>query len=50
MTTTQTTATLDIDLLPEELYDMLLAEFRAQHGEGVSFTDWQITATAQTEE
>lgn len=34
---------LDIDLIPEDLYRLLLEEFRNQFGEGV-YGVWEITA------
>ena len=50
MTTTQTTVSLDIDQLPECLYDLLLEEFQAQHGTKGRFVNWRITAIKETEE
>lgn len=50
MTATQTTVSLDIDQLPDELYDLLLVEFRAQYGIDGDFVNWRITATKETEE
>ena len=53
-TTNQTTklipVTLDIDELPEDLYDLLLTEFRIQHGSKGTYTGWKITATKEVEE
>ena len=36
---------LDIDKIPQELYDLLLEEMRVQFGKAV-YTDWVITAVA----
>lgn len=41
-----TLVALDIDLIPESLYDALLAEFIRQHGEAC-FVDWCITASKE---
>ena len=34
---------LDIDLIPEDLYRLLLEEFRRQFGEA-DYSEWEITA------
>jgi hypothetical protein len=36
---------LDISDISEELYDLLLAEFSRQHGYGLRFDNWEISAT-----
>lgn len=41
------TVTLDIDQLPELLYDYLLEEFQAQHGFDGVYVEWRITAVKQ---
>ena len=48
MTTKTIPVILDIDELPNNLYEMLLKEFRFQHGNG-TFTNWKITADKETE-
>jgi len=35
---------LNIDSIPDELYDALLEEFRNQFGDSVRFDDWEISA------
>lgn len=40
---------LDINTIPEELYDLLLAEFQAQHGFDGSYFEWSVSATKERE-
>ena len=35
---------LNIDDISEELYDMLLAEFRKQFGREFDYTEWNLNA------
>ena len=49
MTTKTIPVTLDIDEMPNNLYEMLLKEFRFQHGENGTFTNWKITADKEAE-
>ncbi len=44
------TVTLDIDQLPELLYDYLLEEFQTQHGFDGAYVEWKITAVKQLAE
>ena len=41
---------LDIDEIPEDLYDLLLSEFQIQHGSRGTYTNWRITATKEVEQ
>jgi len=41
--TVQLVKRLNIDCIPSELYDMLVDEFKRQHGEGI-YDEWNITA------
>ena len=41
---------LDIDLIPKELYQLLLKEFRDQLGEEYYYFDWEISAEKEEEE
>ncbi len=42
--TKQIPVILDIDEIPEDLYDRLLAEFQIQHGAKGRYIEWRITA------
>ena len=35
---------LDIDLISEELYNLLLEEFKKQFGDVGTFEEWELTA------
>ena len=37
---------LDITTIPDDLYDLVLAEFRRVYGEQFSFDEWEISAVA----
>lgn len=41
------TVTLDIDTIPQPLYDLLLESFQVQHGLDGAYVDWKITATKE---
>lgn len=41
---------LDIDLISEELYQMIIAEFRSQHPElsdSINLVEWEVTAEVE---
>ena len=35
---------LDIDIISDELYDLILAEFRKQYGKDFDYTEWDFIA------
>ena len=41
---------LDINKIPEELYDAILDEFRWRFGSDIVFVDWEISAEIEKEE
>lgn len=41
---------LDIDLISEELYKLIIAEFRTQHpylNESINLVEWEVTAEVE---